>query len=376
VSTVGRVAAFLAGGGLALWVVGGAVRTVILPRGEPVPLTRGTFIAVRKLFDLRLTRLNTYEERDRLLARYAPISLIVLPGVWVALVLVGFTGVFWGLGIDPIGRAFDVSGSSLLTLGYALPDHGVPTYGASFAEATIGLGLVALLISFLPTIYGAFQRRELLVARLAYRAGDPPSSVVMIRRHHELNRLDALDDLWDDWESWFADIEETHTSQPSLVFFRSISHERSWVTAAGVVLDAAAIRASTLRLPRNARAELCLRAGFLALRRIATYYELPFDPDPRPDDPISVTREEFLVVYEQLASDGVPVRPDRERCWQAFAGWRVNYDAVLLGLAGLTAAPYAPWSSDRSLRTRHAAITRMTRARRARRDRRAQEGPR
>jgi hypothetical protein len=29
-------------------------------------------------------------------------------------------------------------------------------------------------------------------------------------------------------------------------------------------------------------------------------------------------------------------------------GWRVNYDAVLVTLAGLVMAPYAPWSSDRS----------------------------
>jgi hypothetical protein len=374
-STVGRAAAFLAGAWLALWVLGGAIRTVILPRGEPVALTRATFIAMRKLFDLRLKRVESFQARDRVMARYSPISLIVLPGVWVALVLLGFTGVFWGLGVDPLERAFDVSGSSLLTLGYALPDHGVPTYGASFVEATIGLGLVALLISFLPTIYGAFQRRELLVARLAYRAGDPPSPVVLIRRHHILNRLDALDDIWDEWESWFADVEETHTSQPSLVFFRSISHERSWVTAAGVVLDSAALRASTLRLPRNARAELCLRAGFLALRRIGTYYEIPFDPDPPPDGPISVTREEFMDVYEQLAGEGVPVLPDREACWRAFAGWRVNYDAPLLGLAGLTMAPYAPWSSDRSLRPRNPAITRVTRNRRADVARRDQEEP-
>ncbi len=261
-ASVGRAAAFLAGAGLAFWVLAGAVRTVMLPRGEPVPLTRAVFLTIRRLFDLRLTKVATYEERDRWMARYSPTSLIVLPGVWVALVLAGFTGVFWGPGIDPLGRAFDVSGSSLLTLGFALPDHGVPTYGASFVEATIGLGLVALLISFLPTIYGGFQRRELQVARLATRAGDPPSSTEMILRHHRLARLDALDDIWDEWETWFADIEETHTSQPSLVFFRSISHERSWVTAAGVVLDTAAFRASTLRLSRNPQAELCLRAGY------------------------------------------------------------------------------------------------------------------
>lgn len=119
-------------------------------------------------------------------------------------------------------------------------------------------------------------------------------------------------------------------------------------------------------MPRSPQAELCLRAGFLALRRIAAYYEIAFDPAPSPADPIAVSREEFLVEYERLASEGVPVRPDREQCWRDFAGWRVNYDAVLLGLAGLTMAPYAQWSSDRSLRPQSPAITRRSRNRRAR----------
>jgi len=56
----------------------------------------------------------------------------------------------------------------------------------------------------------------------------------------------------------------------------------------------------------------------------------------------------------------VPVRPDRERAWRDFAGWRVNYDSVLLGLAGVTMAPYAPWSSDRSLRFKPRVVRRPT----------------
>ncbi len=63
-----------------------------------------------------------------------------------------------------------------------------------------------------------------------------------------------------------------------------------------------------------------------------------------------MTRDEFIAAYEALAFEGVPVRPNREQCWRNFSGWRVNYSAPLLGLAGLTMAPYAQWSSDRSLR--------------------------
>jgi hypothetical protein len=86
----------------------------------------------------------------------------------------------------------------------------------------------------------------------------------------------------------------------------------------------------------------------LALQNIAKLYRIPFEPKPKRTDPISITREEFYEAYENLAREGVPVRVDREMAWEDFAGWRVNYDTVLVALAGLLMAPPAQWSSDRS----------------------------
>jgi hypothetical protein len=171
----------------------------------------------------------------------------------------------------------------------------------------------------------------------------------MISRTYRIRGLAYLGELWAEWEKWFADIEESHTSLAALVFFRSPHPERSWITAAGAVLDTASITASTLDNPRDPRADLCIRAGFLALRAIADFFRVEYNPNPNPTDPISISQWEFDEVYDQLAAAGVPLNPDREQCWRDFAGWRVNYDTVLLALARLTAAPYAPWSSDRSI---------------------------
>ena len=44
----------------------------------------------------------------------------------------------------------------------------------------------------------------------------------------------------------------------------------------------------------------------------------------------------------------VPAPLHPEQAWADFHGWRVNYDDVLLNLAGLVMAPVAPWSSDRA----------------------------
>jgi len=50
-----------------------------------------------------------------------------------------------------------------------------------------------------------------------------------------------------------------------------------------------------------------------------------------------------------MAERGVPLKDDRDKAWASFAGWRVNYDRVLIVLARITMAPSAPWSSDRRL---------------------------
>jgi hypothetical protein len=325
-----------------------AIETFVLPRSANDPLTRAVFLSIRRLFELRTKRARSYQERDRIMAFYAPITLLMLPPVWLVLVLLGYTGMFWSIGVPSWHAAFAASGSSLLTLGFA-PLDDLPQQMLAFSEATIGLGLVALLIAYLPTMYAAFSRREAAVTMLEVRAGSPPSAVEMIQRFHRIHGLDQLHEQWAAWEMWFGDIEESHTSLAALVFFRSPQPEHSWITAAGAVLDTASLVNSALDVPQDPQADLCIRAGYLALRRIADFFRIPYNANPKPDDPISISRQEFDAVCDELGKVGIPLKPDRDQAWRDYAGWRVNYDTVLLALAGLTMAPYAPWSSDRSL---------------------------
>jgi hypothetical protein len=292
--------------------------------------------------------------RDRVMALYAPTGLLLLPLVWLLLVAVGFAAIYWALGLPSLADGFMLSVSSLLTLGFVHPP-GLGFTMLSFLEAAMGLILIALLIAYLPTMYTAFSRRERSVTLLEVRAGSPPSAIEMLQRYHRLGRLDRLLDVWIEWEQWFAEIEESHTSLAMLVFFRSPNPTRSWVTASGAVLDAASLTASVLDLPRQAQVDLCLRAGYLALREVAAFFRIPFDPNPRPDDPISISRAEFDQACERLEESGLPLNGDREQSWRDFAGWRVNYDSVLLDLARLTMAPPdVPWSTDRPRRVRPA----------------------
>ncbi len=355
VPTLLAVPAGVLGAGIVAATVLSAVQTLAVPRATPLWITRWVFLAVGVAF-APARRMRDYHRRDRALALYAPLSLVCLPLVWLTLVLVGFALVFVALG-QGWSDAVVESGSSLLTLGVREP----PGTGAAllvFVEAVLGLGLVALLISYLPSIYASYSRREVMVTGLETQAGSPPSAVELLTRLAVIEGLEELDDFWAEWSRWFADIEETHCSTPSLVYFRSPQPDRSWVTAAGAVLDAAALVASTLDLGRRPAAELCLRSGFLALRRIADFFAMPYDADPAPDDPIAVRRDEYDGARAALAASGAAVRADADRSWRDFSGWRVNYDAVLRRFAGLTHAPTAPWSGDRPLEFHQVALPR------------------
>jgi len=325
-----------------------ALSTFVLPRAARSQLNRIVFGLLRRIIDFILYFVKTYRLRDAIMAYYAPIGLMLLVPTWYLLISLGFAAMYWGLGVGDAFTVFRLSGSSLFTLGFATAE----TFWVStlvFIEAMVGLILVALLISYLPTMYSAFSRREQVVNMLEVRAGSPPSALEMLLRFHRNHGLEKLSDYWKVWETWFADIEESHTTLPALIFFRSPRAENSWVTAGGAVLDAAAITLSTIEIPYEVSAALCIRAGFLAFRRIATYFDIPNPQDPHyPATPICIERREFDEVIDQLAAAGLPIKADREQAWRDFFGWRVNYDRALILLCGLVMAPQASWSSDRA----------------------------
>jgi hypothetical protein len=337
------VAALVLGILLVLRAILSAIRTFVLPRAANDLIARMVFRSVRRVFDLATGPMKSYRRRDRVMSYFGPVALMTLPVAWLITVGIGYAFIFWAVGIHPLGQAIVDSGSSLLTLGFERPSA-LAGELIAFSEAVIGLGMVALLIAYLPTIYAAFSRRELLVTLLETRADSPPSPVVLITRLHRINGLDRLHGLWERWEQWFAELEETHTSLTVLVHFRSQQPERSWVNAAGAILDTAALVRSAVAIPVDAQADLMIRAGYLALRHVTGVFHLPFDASPTPASPTRIDRATFETVLDVLADSGVPLVADREAAWRDFHGWRVNYDEPLARLEALTVATQPWWT--------------------------------
>jgi hypothetical protein len=236
-----------------------------------------------------------------------------------------------------------MSGSSLFTLGTVSGNGGVQvTIG--FVEASIGLTLLALLIAFIPTLYTAFQRRELSVARLAVRAGVPATPWGVLEVAQSVKSFDALDKLWLEWEQWFIDVGETHTTLTILNYYRSPNPNQTWIGAAATVLDAAALFNAAVDVEPSPTAGLCIRSGWIALRRLADYFRIPYPLHPERTIPIAISRHEFNLVLEHLARSGVPLVADHDAAWQDFLGWRVNYDAIIEACYERFTCPRIDWN--------------------------------
>jgi hypothetical protein len=124
-----------------------------------------------------------------------------------------------------------------------------------------------------------------------------------------------------------------------LVYFRSPRPLRSWVIGLLAVMDSAALYLALApgRAPSEAR--LCLRMGYRCLREVAGTLRIPVDDDPKPDDPLQLSRGEFEDAVAYIRSSGFPVERGAAEAWPDFQGWRVNYERVAIALAEVTNAP-------------------------------------
>lgn len=322
------------------------LHTLLLPRGSSSWLR--TVLGGLSLwaFSAMSRPLRSYKNTDRLLALQAPLFLLVQLVTWLLLLGIGFALLLMPYLDNHLGDAIRESGSSLLTLGFQATDSAAPT-AIDLAAGICGFGVITLLIAYLPTIYGAFNRREEAVTMLEARAGDPPWGPELLVRHQLVDIVDQLPELYGFWERWAADVAETHTSYLVLVMFRSPHPLRSWVVAHLAVLDAAALHLALAPHTAPHEARLCLRMGFTTLRSIAEAMGIAIDDDPEPDTPIDLTYEEFAEAVEHMRANGFPMERSAEEAWAHFHGWRVNYEDAAYGIADLVAAVPAPWSGPR-----------------------------
>ena len=167
-----RLLAAAAGVCLVLATSRSVLRALLVTRGTVGLLPRLVDRAVTRSLRVLAARFRSYEGRDRILSSEAPLILAGIPLLWLSLYELAYSLLLWPSAGD-LAASFREAGSSLLTLGFASTGGAPPTVVDLLAALT-GLVVVALQIAYLPTLYGAYNRRETEVTLLMAAAGTSP----------------------------------------------------------------------------------------------------------------------------------------------------------------------------------------------------------
>ncbi|MET8581475.1 hypothetical protein ABZX39_11350 [Streptomyces collinus] len=326
-------------------VFGSILRTLVVPRGLYSALVFRLWWLLRRVLRLTAPR-GGYDAIDRVQTWLAPLMLIGMLATWLGGALLGYGLLLYALSPLSWATAFREAGSSLFTLGFASGAR-LKLSVLDFVAAATGPVLIALQIAYLPTLYGAYNRRELEVTLLQARAGEPAWGPEILARQWLVDTETALPQLYREWERLASDMGESHSTYPILLTFRSPRPHRSWLVGLVAVMDAAALQLALDPRQAPPEARLVLRAGFSALRDIARALRVPFEPDPSPGSPILLTFAEFDEAVAMMTEAGFRAERGTREAWPHFRGWRVNYEAVAYELCRRCDAVPALWTGPR-----------------------------
>jgi hypothetical protein len=335
-----------------------AFQTIILPRRPAgrLRITRAFFILTWAPWRALAPRIGNMKTREQAYSVYGPLSLLLLLLVWALLLLVGFALFFFAMG-SPFADAMHatqaswfarfetdlyVSGTTLFTLGLGdVVPRALPARALIITESGVGLGLVALVIGYVPVLYQAFSRREVSVALLDARAGSPPTSTELLRRHAFEGGDKALTVLLVEWERWSAEILESHISYPILCYYRSQHDNQSWLSALVAVLDSCALLISIMEGTPARQAQLTFAMARHALIDLGHVFHQEANAK-RAEAQDRLPEAEFARLCEVLGDIGMRMCGDPASASRLRA-IRVLYEPHAIALSEYLRMPLPTW---------------------------------
>jgi hypothetical protein len=341
--------AFAAGVALFLIVIWDAFESIILPRRvtRRFRLARLFYRNSWRGWKFAVRFVPSKKSRETLLSFYGPISLLFLIAVWAAGLVLGFALMQYGTGsalnftgaYPRFTTDLYFSGTTFFTLG--LGDI-VPRSGFArvlvVAEAGFGFGFLAVIIGYLPFIYGSFSKREVNISLLDSRAGTPPTAGELLRRHSYPHGQDTLRELLKDWELWSAELMESHLSYPVLAYFRSQHDNQSWVASLTSILDACALVMAGIEGACERQAELT----FAIARHAVVDLSQVFGTTPRALPQNRLPAEDLRRIRDILAKHGLKLS-DGAEADRRLAELRSMYEPYIHALAVYLSQSLPPW---------------------------------
>ena len=289
------------------------------------------------------------DRRDDFLGVFAPLALVLTVGLWAWSLVLGFALLLWGTGVPlsgagvggPFGTTLYLSGITFFTVGFGdvIPGNAIGRLIA-VVEGSMGFGFLAIIISYLPTIFGASARREASITRLDAWAGSPPTAAGFLCRMG--NDPGAFDQSLREWEEWTADLLESHLSYPILMFFRSQHERQSWLATLTLILDVSSLAIVGLGptdapLPRRQA-----RNTFAIARHALGDLSQVLGTPPRPPHPDRLPESDLEQLRDQLAGVGLPLAGS-EHALQQLAALRALYEPYATAIADRTLLVLPAW---------------------------------
>src|SRR6266536_3217313 len=256
---------------------------------------------------------------DTVLGFFGPLGLVTQLLVWTIGLIIGFALLEWAAVGEGFGHGLLFSSGLFLSAEGASGSTAV--HVIALFEAAIAIGVLFIVIGYLPAVYGSFSRREIAVSQLATRAGSPPAAGVILHRVAGRERWLELERDLRDWEAWVAELMETHLSYPILGWYRSQHVRQNWLAALTAMVDVA---------------ELTYAIGQHAISDLAVQYRVKPGPVDRLPD------EQFEKLYGLVENAlGNPVACDEAK--ERLRELRRAYEPKAQALSQLLALDLPSW---------------------------------
>ena len=329
---------------LAFWDL---FETVIVPR--PTPgwfriaryVVRGSWRGLRFIVNGRRG-----PSRDRILGLFAPAMSVALLGSWLVTLILGYGLILFALRdelrpVPPdLGTAVYFAATSILTLGFGdIVADGMLARFFIVTAAVGGLGAVALVVTFLFSLFGSYQRREVEVVALQAAAGAPPSAVALPRELRPARPPEST-------ARTCSSMAALGRRGPRLTRRLSVARLLS-VEPRQPVVDQRAGIGARCREPRahdhrgrSPEAKPSCSSGWARTWSRTSSTSASTGACHR-----SWIASQFDLVCDRLEEAGYVLAP-RDTAWPAFEGARATYAARLEAMALYWATPATSWLGD------------------------------
>src|SRR5438270_7957128 len=278
--------------------------TVVVPGGS-----RASLQVTRRVGRILLELYKLVRGRKRgISSTFAPLVLVSSFVIWMLLLALAFGLMAYGARshfsppLRGFGSAVYEAGSALVTVGLSANTPQGAGRWIILAAGFCGLAVMTMAVTYLLEVQSSISRRDIGIIKLNTSAGEPPSALTLLERFAAIRNRDAIGDILREARDWCATVRQSHSTHPSLIYFKSVSTGAGWPAALGAVLDLALISEHLIDDDRLYGAAVLLREeGARMARELALIVGLePIDA--------GTDETELSQLAARLATSGYPLR--------------------------------------------------------------------